>query len=221
MVSNGGGGGNRSRVQICYSTVVINVRQIYLYRGTIQMATVELNCTHCGILFEKSSHEISRRKAKSKCTTTNWFCSRSCSASFCNKHRPNNGAHLIANPQFGNQHGRKWDPEISWYVKRMFSDGRSKTKPIHTKQEMHDHLQEIWTGYCQLSGVAITRRSDQCEERNPFFLASVDRKDNSKPYEVGNVQWTSLAMNLCRQHHELADFKQMLNQFNAAFPIFC
>lgn len=180
------------------------------------MATVTLTCTNCGDPFEKSSHEVSRRKAKTN--SPNWFCTRSCSASFGNTHREFQGR---PKPQPGNQYNRKWDPEISWYVKRMFSDHRSKTKPVHTKQEMHDHLREIWTGTCQLSGVAITRRSDQCEERNPFFLASVDRKDNSKPYGVGNVQWTSLAMNLCRQHHELADFKQMLTQFNAASPIFC
>lgn len=178
------------------------------------MATVILSCTNCGVSFEKSSHEISRRKAKTD--SANWFCTRSCAASFGNTNRPNNGANLTPRP--GNQHNRKWDPEISWYVKRMFSDHRSKTKSGNTKQEMHDHLIEIWTGKCQLSGVPIKRRSDLFEERNPFFIASVDRKDNSKPYEIGNVQWTSLAMNLCRQHHDLDSFKLMLEDFQRSTP---
>lgn len=176
------------------------------------MATIILHCTHCSKEFSKSSHEISRRKAKSLCSEDRWFCSRSCSASYGNKHRKHNPG---PGPQYGNKHNRKWDENISWYVKRMSSDHRSKCLLENTKQEIHDHLIDIWTGTCAVTRQHIERRDHRglVSTDNPFKIASVDRIDNDKPYGVGNVRWTCLAVNLARQSLPADVFDRYWNEF--------
>lgn len=181
------------------------------------MATVILNCTNCSKDFSKSSHEISRRKAKTKCSSDNWFCSRSCAVSHSNKGRLPNPP----KPQHGNDYSRKWDEHLSWYIKRMSSDGRSKCLMECSKQDMHDHIKEIWNGRCSVTGVPILRRdhSGNVDTNNPFYIASIDRIDNEKPYDIGNVRWTSVAINLARQQAAASDFDEHFREFAEAIAL--
>ena len=39
--------------------------------------------------------------------------------------------------------------------------------------------------------------------------ASVDRIDNDKGYEVGNIQWVHTMVNMCRGKRELSEFIRM------------
>lgn len=158
---------------------------------------------------------MSRRRAKSRCSRDNWFCSRSCAASYSNKNRD-----PVSNPgpQNGNEYNRKWNNYISWYIKRMSSDNRSRCVLKESKQNIHDHLLEIWTGSCAVTGKPIEQRNHRGEVStdNPFKIASVDRIDNTKPYEVGNVRWTCLAVNLARQQLPADVFDSYYNDFISA-----
>lgn len=178
------------------------------------MSTVILHCTNCSKEFPKSSYEISRRKAKSRCSEDRWFCSRSCSASYSNKNREHNPG---PGPQRGNEHNLKWDPNISWYIKRMSGDRRSKCLLEGSKQDIHDHLISIWDGLCSVTKMPITRRDyrGQISTDNPFIIASIDRIDNNKPYGIGNVRWTCLAVNLARQSLPADTFDRYYREFSS------
>lgn len=51
-----------------------------------------------------------------------------------------------------------------------------------------EFLEEIWTGYCPIFGVEISRAS---EGRGSHNSAHLDRIDSSKGYLIGNVSWIS------------------------------
>lgn len=181
------------------------------------MSTVTLECANCTTKFEKDKHEVSRRKAKPHCQY--WFCSRSCSASFGNKSRTPEqraGAAKIRSSKannIGNTYNKKWDSDLCWYVNRIHGDGRKKCKLGRMSRDvLHQHLKDVWTGTCALTGLEIFRknRDGSCCTDNPFLIASIDRINNTKGYELGNIQWTSVGMNLARQHHTTEKFKEYL-----------
>ena len=59
-----------------------------------------------------------------------------------------------------------------------------------------------YTGVCSLTGWPIgISYKDQS--------ASVDRIDNDKGYEVGNIQWVHTMVNMCRGERELSEFIRM------------
>ena len=59
-----------------------------------------------------------------------------------------------------------------------------------------------YTGACSLTGWPIgISYKDQS--------ASVDRIDNNKGYEVGNIQWVHTMVNMCRGKRELSEFIRM------------
>ena len=184
----------------------------YLYRNLYSMTT--LTCTNCGIDFEKSKHEIARRKHKTM--SQNWFCGRPCAASWGNANRENV---FSPGPQFGNQHGRKYPAEVSWYVTRAAKDTRRDLGFVGDRTSYAQHLCEVWTGKCALSGVDIHRRSadGSAPTLNHFFIASVDRIDSSKPYQVGNVQWISLALNHAKSNSTefSTHYKEFINQLES------
>jgi len=181
------------------------------------MSTVILHCTNCFKEFPKSSHEISRRKAKTRCSEDRWFCSRSCSASYGNKNREHNPG---PGPQRGNKHNLKWDPYLAWYIKRMSSDRRSHCLLESSKQDIHKHLLFLWDGLCSVTKQPIMRRDyrGNVSTDNPFNIASIDRIDNNKPYGIGNVRWTCLAVNLARQNLPVDTFDNYYREFVATLP---
>lgn len=169
-----------------------------------------LICTNCGISFEKSNHEIARRKYKT--TSSNWFCGRPCAASWGNANRKTSSS---PGPQHGNQYGRKYPVEVSWYVSRASKDKRRDLGLVGDRISYAHHLCDIWTGKCAISKVDIYRRGADGSTPTPnhFFIASVDRIDSSKPYQVGNVQWISLALNHAKSNSNnfSTHFKEFLN----------
>lgn len=175
------------------------------------MSTIILNCAWCKKDFEKDKHEVSRRKYKTK--SNRWFCSRSCSASYGNKYTKRDRTHLPRH--HGNDYARIYDPEISWYMSRCCKDARFRAVTKDERLLIHEDLLNRWTGICAISEVPLVRRSmdGSCAISNPFFIASVDRIDCSKPYEPGNLQWTSLAINLARNKMENEEFKEAFKQF--------
>lgn len=165
------------------------------------MTTVTLICSECESPFAKDKHEVARRKYKGG---DNWFCSRSCGAKHRNKTADRTGWKR-PDPQVGNQHSRKYHPFNSWYISRAFQDQRTRVRPSVSRDEYDSLLSSLWTGKCALTGVPIFRRDGEgkCEVANPFNIASVDRIDSSIPYQPGNIQWVSQAINLAKSDDPL------------------
>ena len=61
-------------------------------------------------------------------------------------------------------------------------------------------------GICAISGVPIHLRKISQQRKNYMDSASLDRIDSSAGYVVGNVQWTSLAVNLMKRNLSHSDF---------------
>ncbi|KKL82143.1 hypothetical protein LCGC14_1987750, partial [marine sediment metagenome] len=147
----------------------------------------------------------------------NFFCNLSCAASYRNRNNPNNPP----DPQYGNQYGRKYPNEVSWYATRCFKDQRFGLMEHSVRLSFANHLLEKLKeqkGRCAFTNISLSLRDVQgkVHEDNPFKIASVDRINNSLPYQEGNVQWTSVAMNFARNRTELEEFKECLQEFLAA-----
>ncbi len=171
------------------------------------MSTVTLTCTNCGndVQKEKSQHDYQLRQGKE-----NFFCNLSCVASFNNKNNPHSPT-----SQYGNQHSRKYPKAISWYATRCFKDRRFGLMEQETRLSFANHLLEILNkqeGKCAFTNLPLALRDVQgkVDEDNPFKIASVDRIDNSLPYQEGNIQWVSVGMNFARNKCTAKEFKQHL-----------
>lgn len=164
------------------------------------MSTVILQCSECGKNFEKDKHEVSRRKAKGN--SPFWFCSRSCSTSHRNRRTPH-----TPKPQVGNKYGQKYS-RFAWYIKRTAHDQRFKQMLAEDRLVFEKHIEEIWTGICAITGVELQVRDykGKVGTENRFLIASLDRIDCSVPYQPGNVQWVSHAINQARGNRDLGAF---------------
>lgn len=114
----------------------------------------------------------------------------------------------------GNQRARKWDPELSWYMHRVTGDLRKHCKSHEEYETIHQHLRDVWTGKCAISGLPLYRKDyhGRTVSDNPFHIASVDRIDCNRPYQIGNMQWVSVAMNRARNNIPLEQFKQFFKE---------
>lgn len=164
------------------------------------MSTVNLTCTHCGIVFSKNKHEVSRRKRKLP-NCENWFCSRSCAASHRNLTVDKTHWKKLF-PQHGNNYRQVYPEGIGWYVTRVTRDSRASIRLVEEKtsrREFAEHIHSIFNGRCRYTEKPIFL-APLTSSNNPFEIASLDRIDCSRPYEIGNVQWVSRAMNLARNN---------------------
>lgn len=180
--------------------------------------TITLVCTNCGHDFEKTVAEYKRRLNKLP-GNQNFFCGRRCSASHRNSHRPNNGCHLTEYRfKPGDPARLIYDQNFTWYIHRLTTDARRDLKYVGDRIELQDLLLEQWNAQqhkCAITSVPLHLRvgaSGKCLTDNMFYVASVDRINNSLPYQQGNIQWVSTAINRARGNTDLDLFKQQLSQ---------
>lgn len=180
--------------------------------------TITLTCTNCKHEFEKTVAEYKRRLNKLP-GNQNFFCGRGCSASHRNSHRLNNGRHLIGYRfKPGDLARLTYDQNFTWYIHRLTTDNRRDLKYTGNRIELQDILLEQWNAQqhtCAITNVPLFLRvgaSGKCPTDNMFYVASVDRIDNSLPYQRGNIQWVSTAINRARGNTDLELFKQQLSQ---------
>ena len=178
-----------------------------------------LNCTNCTTEFSIPVTDYKRRIRKLP-DSTNFFCNRSCSASHRNRNRVDNGKHLKQYRFKQNNTKRQlYDQQYTWYIHRLTTDSRDHNKYAGDRLELQTMLQAQWSiqgGTCALSGQQLELRvgaQGTTTDKNPFKIASLDRIDNSKPYELGNIQWVSVSMNQARGSLELDLFKKYLLEF--------
>lgn len=180
--------------------------------------TITLTCTNCGHDFEKTVAEYKRRLNKLP-GNQNFFCGRGCSTSHRNTHRTNNGEHLIKHRfKPGDTARQVYDQKFTWYIHRLTTDQRRDLKYVGDRLELQNMLVDQWNaqeGKCAITNVPLHLRVGQrgtCPIGNMFYVASVDRIDNTVPYQQGNIQWVSTAINRARGNTDFETFKQHLAQ---------
>jgi hypothetical protein len=89
---------------------------------------------------------------------------------------------------------------MSWFRKYEYhAEARSKAWGITTDDAVD--VFEGQGGRCALTGVPLTTNG-----RFRDITASLDRIDNAKGYEKGNIQWIHKALNLMRGDMPLGEF---------------
>lgn len=171
------------------------------------MSTKKMRCSKC-----KHPHLILLKEytRAQKNNQTNFFCSRSCSTSYRNKHlSPEQKADAIRNltPQWGNQYNKKGD--FTYFLRR----ARSR-KYLETDID-EIFLSELWKrqdGKCAISGLPIQLPKDTVNSTKIRSLttASLDRIDSTKGYIKGNVQFLAFAINLGKNHHSDSDMREFV-----------
>lgn len=72
-----------------------------------------------------------------------------------------------------------------------------------------DYLNEIWTGYCAISGMEIlapTTTDGDGNFRRKSATASLDRIDSNHGYIKGNVQWVHKSINIMKNGFSQEEF---------------
>ena len=166
-------------------------------------------CDYCGKEAEKVSSELDRNiKSGRKC-----FCSRSCAASYNNRHRATT---TLAPSQIEN-------------LKKMSSNRRDEFTPFRytlrcvkrRDKEINvdlDVLKQVWEnqkGICPYSGIKLILPEDNNLNDIKFTeRASLDRIDSSKGYIIGNIQFISTPINLMKQEMSDEETKMFLRQIS-------
>ncbi len=180
-----------------------------------------LTCNFCGSQFEKEKKEHTRQLKKDP--NRQFYCDLSCSMKWKRENDPQtfiiDNSDVLINFRDGS-HNIKYNPLNTYYIARARSrNTKTNNEVMITSNERIDfenHIEKLWTGTCYYTGVSIHRRlkSGKCPEtKNPFFIASLDRIDNSKGYEIGNVIWTSYALNLARNDCDYSKYQNDLRKF--------
>lgn len=185
------------------------------------MKNVDLICSECGSHMNVALSQYTYQTKKNP--NRDWFCSRSCSTSYANKHKrtiaqqDQRANQLRAQQSVASQAGIKarklYDPYFVWYVHRIAYDHRFGHMSQDDKLATEALLRQQWMkqqGICALTGLMLELRlgaDGKTLSGNPFLIASVDRINCSLPYQEGNVQWVSQAMNLARNNTPLDQFK--------------
>jgi hypothetical protein len=126
-----------------------------------------------------------------------------------------NDSTAIINSSYYNQYNRKYDERFTWYVHRIGTDKRFGSLNDEQRMVVYNEMKRVWTGSCSFTNQPIFLRNikGKVTTSNPFEIASLDRIDNSKGYEPGNIQWVCLALNLARQNISLEEFKIHFDNF--------
>lgn len=165
------------------------------------MKTTIIICATCGKQSEKPAAEINRRKKMGKNT---FFCNLSCYGKYpktTNRIKENRSNYNIA------QHSNNKKDEYSGFRTHMRRAKRRK----HECNITLEHLKDIWTGRCSITGLEIKLYPEN-KKSDLRKAASLDRIDSNKGYVVGNVQWVSAAINLAKADMSNDDVIEWINE---------
>lgn len=145
---------------------------------------VTVECNHCGKQFEKSQKEANRSAKLSR----PMFCSRSCLAFHTNK-----------KPRGASVRRLNFNGADEFIGFRKFI-GSAKKREMLGDIDL-SYLKDLWEqqgGRCVISGIEMHLRKYKDTGRAHPFQASLDRIDNTKGYERGNVRFICAMANLAR-----------------------
>ena len=162
---------------------------------------VEVQCSHCNITFEKDLSEVKRNE---KIGRKN-YCSMSCA-----KKEPANIEHIS---KFKNTDLSKLNPSN---IRDEFTPFREHLRRAKRRDEQCDldleHLKEVWDkqqGICPYSKVKL-EYVNEGKTNSKIYTMSLDRKDSSKGYIKGNVQFVSIAINLMKSNMDEKELQELL-----------
>ncbi len=169
---------------------------------------IELVCSECGNKFNRPLKEHKRSLKLDR----KEFCGRVCQGKAGNnlgdfEGRPN-PAYLIAGARRDEFTG------FRYYTR--------KAKARYSESNITlEYLKKLWQaqeGKCAYTKIPIVLRNDtylQYKQQNldykAYRMASLDRIDSTKPYDVGNVQFVSLSINYMKASMTDTDTKEFLN----------
>lgn len=173
------------------------------------MKTVGITCNNCGNQFEKAANEYARCVRLGR----NSYCSRACAgkvASTANVKK----AQLASTYRIDVHSANKRDEFTGFreFIRRARSRG-NKLGNLSLA-----HIKDVWEeqkGSCVYSGVKLIF-PNHLKRNNKTTVASLDRKDSSKLYEDGNVQFISASMNYMKgelTHEEMLNLCRTITAF--------
>jgi len=171
--------------------------------------SITVKCNHCENNFEKPLKEYKRRL---KNGFNIFYCSRSCVG------KSNIGN--IPNYKDGNSDILKkhWENNTSLDD---YSPYRFHLRASNRRQKFNnlslEHLKEVWDsqeGRCPYSGLKMILDKRSLSKDRPRNLknASLDRRDSSKGYEQGNVQFVCMALNFAKSDFSDEQFREFLKE---------
>lgn len=149
--------------------------------------TIKLRCTYCKKEFERLLTEYNRGKNKDV------FCSRSCFRTLQNKLYPTKSKtdHLKSNNRLDD------------FTSFRYFLARARYRKKLSQNLTLEYLKTLWEnqkGICPFTGweLILPRTTTGFEAGTNIKNASLDRIDNNKGYEAGNVRFISLIANYAR-----------------------
>lgn len=150
---------------------------------------MNIKCFVCSKEFERKESEVKRNENKGRKT----FCSRSCSGKYNIKNIPEEKRKNIEHLKKGS--GRDQYSPFRSFLKTCRL--RIKQKPSLKLDITLEDLKEQWEkqkGLCPYTGWKMQIAECQTKKNinKTIYRASLDRKDSSKGYIKGNIQFVSL-----------------------------
>lgn len=159
------------------------------------MKTLPITCAGCGKVFEKAKNEWTRQTKQNP--NRKFYCCMSCyGKNESNKHLGDSlgrGNASLLNP------GNRQDAFSPF--RYFMNKARNRPKDYDIDLPYLKSLWEQQKGLCALSGIPMHLPRNTCEwEKVKWdpWRASLDRIDCSKGYVQGNIRFTTLIGNLCR-----------------------
>jgi len=161
---------------------------------------INVKCDYCNKYYDKHLSEYKRNKSKNRHS----FCSRSCAVIFGNKlPRIRHCEHL-------KKYKRK-EISLLYYMKII----KQRFKEINITIVDLEEQWNIQKGICPYSGIHLELASHTKTHINPIFRASLDRKDSSKGYVKGNIQFVSTCINYMKNtisHEDTIKLCQLISK---------
>jgi hypothetical protein len=97
------------------------------------------------------------------------------------------------------------------YWRQIIDNARSRDTPITITIEQAWEVFVRQNGKCTLSGLPLTfhSTSEDGRYRSTHGTASIDRIDNSKGYDLGNIQWVHKDINIMKKDHSQEYFIEL------------
>lgn len=144
---------------------------------------IQFTCDYCGKVCDKPITEYNRNIKLGRHN----FCSRSCSVTYANKFckKKYSTKNLIS---------KNREDEFTPF-RYYYRNAKKRFKSFNLTLE---YLRDLWDkqkGICPYTGLKLQLATYTKNHSNPIYVASLDRIDSSKGYEIGNVQFISTAIN--------------------------
>jgi hypothetical protein len=175
------------------------------------MNTIELSCHVCSRSFLKTKKEYNRRIRLNK---EKFYCSLSCSG------KDSLNFPTWINSEEGKRHTKEkfigcriLNPKIKPFylyvqkAKKHYRHMMAKHRNIDFDINK-EYLSELWNkqnGRCAFSGIPLVHGGT-----NVNYKASLDRKDSSKGYIEGNVQFVSCALNYAKNSSDDSSVAELI-----------